>query len=98
MLGLRAVGYRPWDVDVHDLAAAQLLLDVVAGPGSTPIDTAFRAFLGGDRGAPDEQPAAADRDEQHVEPAAVPDLLDQLERSRALPGHHVAMVVRRDQA
>ena len=37
-----------------------------------------------------DQPAAADADEQHVERAG---LLEQLERDRALPGHHALVVV-----
>ena len=41
-----------------------------------------------------QQSAAAQRHEQRVEPA---DVLDQLQRRRALPGHHVGVVERRNQ-
>ena len=58
--------------------------------GSTPTTAAVRAQRGGRRRGARDQPAAADRDEQQVERAAV---LDQLERRGALAGHDALVVV-----
>ena len=66
---------------------------VVARLGLDADDAhAVEQRLGGRRAARD-QPAAADADQQHVER---PGLLDQLERHRALAGHHALVVVRMD--
>jgi hypothetical protein len=49
--------------------------------------------LGRHRGAPRDQAAATDADQQQVQR---PDLIEQLERDRALPRHHERLVVRVD--
>ena len=71
--------------------AASERCEVVAGLGLDADHARVgRQRLGRGRAAGD-QPAAADGDEQDVER---PGVLDQLERRRALAGHHARVVVR----
>ena len=93
---LLAVGDRARDLDPDALAGRQRALEVVARLRLDADDPRVRAERRGRGGAAGHQPAAADRDDQHVER---PGVLEQLERDRALAGHHALVVVRvhRDQ-
>ena len=94
VLGLRAIGNGLRRCDVHDLAARQALLGVVAGLGLDTDHGHARAEMLSRHRATRDQTAAAHANQQQVQRAG---FLQQFSRRRALPGHHMRMVIGRDQ-
>ncbi len=89
---LLAVGDRRPDLDALPAAAGQRARDIVAGRRLDADHTGRRRErLDRGRGARD-QPAPAHRHHDGVERATV-NLVEQLQRRRALPGHHERVVV-----
>ena len=93
-LGLRPVSDGAGCVNAHNMAQTLALLGVVAGLGFDPDHHAVRAVLLGRHGTARNQAAATEADQQQVQRAGV---FQQLLGCRALTGHHMGMVVRRDQ-
>ena len=79
---------------MDDFAAAEAALAVIAGLGLDPDHLAGRVHRLCRHRAAGQQPATTEADQQQIQFAG---LLDQFPGGRALPGHHVRMVVRRNQ-
>ncbi len=88
-LGLRAVGDGAGRLDAHDVPGAQRLLHIVAGLRLHADHLAARRQLFGREQAARQQAAAAQADEEVVQPGHV---FQQLHRGRALAGDDVGMV------
>src|SRR5680860_593026 len=94
VLGLRAIGDGLRCFDVDDLATAKAALAVIARFRFHTEDHATGIDGTGGDCAAGQQPAAAQRRDQHIQRS---NLVAQLHRRRALAGDHIGMVIRRDQ-
>lgn len=94
MLGLGAIGEGLRRIDMHDGAAAQRTLAIVAGLRLHPVDPAGRRQRADRQGAAGEQAAAAEGREESVQRT---DFFEQFLGRGALPGQHVGVIVGRDQ-
>src|SRR5439155_18515534 len=91
---LRRIGDCLRRGDANDLPLREAALRVVAGLGLDAEDRAARAQVARRRRAARQQSAAAYRRDEQVELA---DVFDQLLRERALAGHHMRMIERRNE-